>query len=155
MQILDVGAVGSDYRYKWPSGDYESYPHWIDYQTIASDGEHLFRVGFGMRKVYGQDRKRVVVWIDGHPHAEFLGAEDFEHSGDLLSEIRVPGDTGERMCRYPEETVPERYSGLPVVGLPARVAGPGVHNAWAVVANIANHGVLITLAALRRGERNR
>jgi hypothetical protein len=155
MQILDVGSEGSDYQYKWPSGDYESYPHWIDYRSLASDGEHLVRIGFGIRKVYGQDRKRVVVWIDGQPQAEFLGADDFEHSGDLLSEIRVPGDQGERMCRYPEEPIPERYSGLPAAGLPTRVAGPGVHNSWAGVANIASHQILVALAALRRTERNR
>src|SRR5262245_20872125 len=128
MQILDVAAAGSAYQYKWPSGEYETYPNWIEYRVIASDGEHRARIGFGMRKTYGRDRKRVVVWIDGHPQAEFLEADDFGNSGDLLSEIRVPGESGERMCRYPEEAVPDRYSGLPIVGIPTRVSGPGIHN---------------------------
>ena len=84
-----------------------------------------------------------------------FAADDFERSGDVLCEIKVPSDPGERICRYPEESIPERYSGLPVVGLTTRVTGPAVHNAWAVVANIADHRVLFALAALRRLERNR
>ena len=74
---------------------------------------------------------------------------------DVVSEIKVPGNAGERICRYPDEPIPERYSGLPVVGLPVRVSGPAVRNAWAVVANIADHRVLFALAALKRLERNR
>lgn len=155
MQILDLVAIGQDFTYRWPSGDNEPYPHWVQYRAIAADGPHDIRIGFGTRPVYGRPRRRVVIWIDNHPHAEFLGADDFERSGDVLAEIKVPGDRGERICRYPEEAVPERYSGLPIVGLPTRVSGPNLHNAWAVVANVADHRVLFALAALRRLERDR
>jgi hypothetical protein len=155
MQLLDLAGVGGNYVHRWPGGNEETYPHWIEYRAVGADGEHLVRIGFGLRPTYGRDRKRVVVWIDGHPQAEFLGADDFEHSGDVLCEIKVPGNTGERICRYPEETIPERYSGLPVVGLKIRISGNGVRNAWAVVANIADHRVLFASAALRRLERSR
>lgn len=155
MQLLDVSAVGIDHVYRWPSGYQEPYPCWIDYRAKGANGEYQIRIGFGMRSTYGQERKRVVIWIDGQPQAEFLGADDYEHSGDVLCEIKVPGKTGERICRYPNEPIPERYSGLSVVGLPTRVTGPGVHGAWAVVANIADHKVMFALAALRRLERNR
>jgi hypothetical protein len=37
-----------------------------------------------------------------------------------------------------------------VEGLPIRVRNPGIHNAWAVVFNIADHKTLIALAMLRR-----
>jgi hypothetical protein len=113
------------------------------------------RIGFGTRFAYGQERKRVVVWIDGHPHAEFVGADDFDRSGEVLSEIKLPGDRGERLCRYLSEPVPERYAALPLVGLPTRISGPGVHKAWAVVVSIADHKTLGGLAALRRLERMR
>jgi hypothetical protein len=36
----------------------------------------------------------VVIWINDHPHAEFIGADDFDVSGELLSEIKVPGERG-------------------------------------------------------------
>jgi len=42
-----------------------------------------------------------------------------------------------------------------IEGLPLRVQNSGVHRAWAVVANIADHKTLIALAALRRLERRR
>jgi hypothetical protein len=84
---------------------------------------------------------------------EFLGADDYAVSGDVLAEIKVPGARAQRICRYPDEPVPERYSGLPVVGLPTRVSGSGVHSAWAVVANVADHYTMCALAELRRFER--
>ncbi|MFA5355102.1 MAG: hypothetical protein WC291_12810 [Thermodesulfovibrionales bacterium] len=157
MQILDVQAAGVDFVFRWPSGTDEKYPQWIEYRAVSSEGKHhIIRIGFGMRATYGRDRKRVVVWFDGIPQAEFLGADDFEHSGEVLSAIKIPGTaTGERICRYLEEPIPERYTGLPVVGLKTRVSGQGVQNAWAVVANVADHRVLFGLAALRRLERSR
>lgn len=155
MQLLDLQAVGRDYEQVWPDGTREVYPHWVEYRAVAPDSEHRVRIGFGRRAVYGQDRKRVVVWIDDHPHAEFLGADDFDLSGDLLSEIKIPGQRGERICRYGEEAIPERYSGLPVVGLSTRVSGPNLRQAWAIVANIADHRTLCALGALRRLERER
>ncbi len=153
MLLKDVVGLASDWEYVWPGADREVYGSCVDYRAIAWDGEHEVRVGFGMRPTYGQDRKRVVIWIDGYPEAEFLGADDFNATGDVLSEIRVPGDSRDRMCRYPDEAVPERYCAFPVIGLPARVTGPKVHNAWAVVANIGDHRVLCALAGLRRLER--
>ena len=155
MQLLNVTAVGNDYSYRWPDGNTLLYPHWIEYQAVGSDGDHNVRIGFGSWPTYGRARRRVVVWIDDRPQVEFQGADDFNQSGDILSEIKVPGDAGERICRYPDEPVPERYSGLPVVGLPTRILVPGVHRAWAVLANIADHRVMFALAALRRIERNR
>jgi hypothetical protein len=154
MQVFDLQAVGPEFTYPWPGGE-EHFSHWVDYRTAAPDGNHHVRIGLCVMEAYGRPRKRVVVWIDDHPHAQFLGADDFERTGDVLSEIRVPGDSGERICRYPDEVIPERYSGLPTVGLPTRVSGPGVHQAWAVVASIADHRVMIALAALRRLERSR
>ena len=154
MSIVGIKKTGKNFIYQWPEGA-ETYDHFVEYKTIYKDGEHNVRISFTKRYVYGKDRIRVVIWIDDHPHAEFLGADDFEKSGDLLSEIKVPGDQGERICRYPDEAIPERYAMFNVEGLPVRVQGPGVHGAWAIVANIAEHKTLITLAALRRLERER
>jgi len=153
MQLLDVVATGNNHEYLWPSGDTEIYENWIQYRAVSEEGERLVRIGFGTRPAYGQNRKRVVIWIDDYPHAEFLGADDFDVTGDVLSEIKVPGGKGQRTCKYREESVPPRYAGLNVVGLPTRVSGPKLHNAWAVVANIADHKALFALAALRLREK--
>lgn len=155
MQFLDVVGAGKNYRHTWPDGSREPYASWVDYRARSTHSEHIFRVAFGWRDTYGQRRRRVLVMIDGHPHAEFVGADDYEQSGEVLSEVKVPGNRGERMCRYPDEAVPERYSGLPVVGLPTRIIEAGVHKAWAIVVNVSDHRMMCTLAALRRVERER
>ena len=154
MRILRINDVGKDFTYQWPK-DKETYDHFVEYIVMAEDGEHTVKIGFGRRPTYEKDRVRVVVWIDGHPEAEFFGGDDFGKSGEILSEIRIPGDTGERICRYPNEPIPERYAMFNVEGLPLRVQGPGIHGAWAVVANIGDHKALIALAGLRRLERRR
>ena len=155
MQIINVLQVGKDYQFKWPGGSIESYPAWVEYKARAEDGDHTIRIGFGLRPTYGQERIRVVVWIDGHPHAEFLGADDFQESGEILSEIKIGGEVGERMCHYRVDAIPERYTSFSTTGLITRINAKGVHDAWAVVANIADHKAIAALAALRRLERMR
>ena len=154
MRVIRIESVGRDYEYQWPDGS-ETYDYYVDYSGVAEDGQHKVRVGFGERPAFGGNRARVVVWIDGYPHAQFVGADDFEVSGEVLSEVKVPGDKGERMCRYPEESIPERYVMFDTEGLPARIQGPRVPCVWAVVSNIADHRTMIALAALRRLEKER
>ncbi len=72
MQLLDIAGVGVDHIYKWPSGKEEPYPHWVEYRAAAVDGEQRVRIAFDMRSTYGRERRRVVVWIDNYPQAEFL-----------------------------------------------------------------------------------
>src|SRR5262245_46819656 len=115
---------------------------------------HRVRIGFMTEEnVYGRPRKRAIVWIDGHARAAFLAADDFDSSGEVFCEVTVPGTEG-RICRYPDESVHESYAGLPIVGLRTRVDGPGVYNAWAVVANIGDHRVMVALAGIRHVERS-
>ncbi len=92
---------------------------------------------------------RVVIWIDGYPEAEFVGTDDFDKSGEVLSEIKLPSEGSTKMCRYPDDVIPERYRLFNAVGMPNRIKASGVHNAWAVVANIADHKIMIALASLR------
>jgi len=155
MNIIKINDAGGKFTYKWPENE-EIFENYIEYTGKAEDGEHIIKIGFcKIRWAFGKDRFRVVVWIDGIPEAEFFGAEDFELSGEVLSEIKVSGTPGERICRYPDELIPERYMMFNVVGLPNRAKGPYLHNAWGVVANIADHKTLIALAALRKFERKR
>ncbi|MCH7580252.1 MAG: hypothetical protein IIB22_08420 [Chloroflexi bacterium] len=154
MRIIDIKETGGEFEHRWPGGDVETYTSWIDYAASAADGkEHTIRIGKAIRETYGRERVRITAWIDDYVHAEFLGVDDFDVSGQIVSEIKLPGDPGERMCRYPEEPVPERYGGLQVTGLPTRVTGPGVHSAWAIICNIGDHQSIAALAGLRRLER--
>jgi len=153
MKIVKIIGAGEKFTYKWPDGD-ETFDYFVEYEVKAEDGDHKVKIGFGKRETYSMiDRKRVFVLIDGKVYAEFLGADDFEVSGEVLSEIKVPGNVGERICRYPEEAVPERYNMFNVEGLPLRVRSKGVHGSWAVVASIGDHKTLVALAGLRRLEK--
>jgi len=152
MQIVNITRVTPNHQFKWPDGSTEVYPRSVEYRALADDGAHEIRIGFGSRYAYGRERPRVVVWIDNYPQAEFVGADDFDTSGEVLSEIIVPSDGSSRICRYPEEPVPERYMMFNTVGLPVRIKARGVHRTWAVVANIADHRTMVTIAALRRHE---
>jgi len=152
MQIVNITQVTPNYEFRWPGGDIESYPNSIEYRAVAHDGEHSIRIGFGNRYAYGRERIRVVVWIDNYPQAEFVGADDFDTSGEVLSEIIVPSDGSSRICRYPDEPIPERYTMFNTVGLPVRIRAPGVHGACAIAVNIADHKSIVTVAGLRRLE---
>jgi hypothetical protein len=154
MRIIGITGVGSNFLYSWPAGK-ENFDHYIDYRASGGKGEHQVRLGFCHRTTYKRNRIRVVVLIDGRAHAEFLGADDVEKSGEVVVEIKVPGERGERICRYPDEPIPERYNMFNVEGLKLRVKGKGVHGAWAVVANIGDHATMIALAGLRKLERMR
>ena len=153
MQIVRVIQAGTGFSFQWPSGDVETYSTWVEYRARAEDGEHRIRIGFGKRPVWGQERERVVVWIDDYPHAEFFGADDFETSGEVLSDIWLRRADREVMCRYPDDAIPERYVPFSPVGLPTRVIAKGVRSSWAVVANVSDQNTMIALAALRRTER--
>ena len=149
MQIVSLRRAVHDENnsFLWPDGEREAYHDYIEYDAVSSArSEHtVVRIGFGMRPVYGQDRTRVVVWINGYPRAEFLGSDDFSTTGEVLSVIKV----GKKECRYQEDAVPERYAMFNVAGLPTRVVAKGVHNAWAIVANIADHKTMAALGGLR------
>lgn len=156
MQILDIKEAVTNYSFQWPGGDMENYDATITYQAISNDGNHEIKIGYSYRNTYNKKRRRVVVWVDQHPHAEFLAADDFNISGELLSEIRFYDEENDsmRMCRYADDAVPERYSIFKVDSLKRRVAGDGVHDAWVVVVNISDHVTMSALAALRKYERS-
>jgi len=48
MQLLDIAAVGVNHVYRWPSGNEEAYPHWIEYRAVGASGEHRVRLGEDM-----------------------------------------------------------------------------------------------------------
>jgi hypothetical protein len=154
MQIINVIGSGKNRKYRWPGGDIETYQIWIKYFARAESGEHEIIIGYGKRFAYGKRRLRIVIWIDNYPHAEFIEADDYKFSGDVLSEIRLStGDRSEIMCRYPNDPIPERYTAFNCVGLPIRISSKGIHNAWAVITNISDHKTMIAFAAMKRIER--
>lgn len=153
MQILNVNKVENNYTFKWPDGSIGTFDSIIEYDATSEIGKHILRIGYYKNDTYGKLRRRVVVWIDNRNYAEFTGADDFDITGELLSEIRLYDDKdNKRMCRYGKDSIPERYMPFKVDSMKRRIEGNGVHDAWAVVANIADHSTMLSHAALRRYE---
>ncbi|RZB35821.1 MAG: hypothetical protein SRB2_02746, partial [Desulfobacteraceae bacterium Eth-SRB2] len=150
----DISSIKNNHSFTWPGGDVENFDTAISYKVASADGEAEITIGYGYRVTYGTKRRRVVVWIDNYPYAEFMGADDFEVTGEVLSEIRIWDDENDskRMCRYAVDIIPERYSMFRAGSLKHRVTGDGVHDAWAVIANVADHKCMSALAAMRKYE---
>ncbi len=109
-----------------------------------------------MKKVgYRRDRLRVVVWIDGHPHAEFLGADDLRSRGKWWLRLKSPENEAKEFVVTPMN---QSLSATPCSrwrGLNYGSGGKGVRGTWAVIPNVGNHETVIALAGLRRLERMR
>jgi hypothetical protein len=153
MRIIEVKNAGKNHRHPWATGD-EIYSNYIEYIATDEEGDHSIIIGYTIRDTYDKTRMKIVVFIDKYPYAEFVGADDFAVSGDVLSEIKIStADDKMEMCRYPNGKVPAQYIQFQVEGLPNRINAKGVHNAWCVVSNISDHKTLIALAALRKKEK--
>lgn len=148
MQIVKVLQTGQNYEIHVHDNAVENFPLWIDYGLRDHDGSHTARIGFNEHFVYGKVRQRVVVWVDEVVYAEFFGADDAEATGDVLSELTTQKGLEEVICRYPDDIIPGRFRMFNVVGLPTRVKGKYVHQAWAVVVNLSDHKTLINYATL-------
>jgi hypothetical protein len=152
VKIVSFLGIKENFEYQW-FDTIEKYTI-IQYIAIDEEGRHEINIGYTERETYGLNRKRVVVFVDGYPHAEFVAADDFDKTGDLLSEIRlIQKDEYLEMCSYPEEGIPALYANFNVEGLPNRIKTKGVHNAWSVVANVSDHKAMIALAFLRKHEK--
>lgn len=154
LKILSIEDVGEDFKYLWPSQNKETFSHYIEYLGQFEQGDFRVKIGYTIRSAYGQERARIVTWINGYPFAEFIATDDYEKSGDLMSEIKLRKGDNRLMCRYPDDPVPPRYAMFNVQGLPTRITGKGVRNAWAVVANLCDHKSIISLAAMRQFEKD-
>ncbi|MHA1954700.1 MAG: hypothetical protein ACW96U_12220 [Candidatus Heimdallarchaeaceae archaeon] len=152
MKVVSFLGVKEDFEYQW-FDNIEKYTV-IQYIAVDEQGRYEVQIGQTERETYGLNRKRVLVFIEGYPYAEFVAADDFDKTGDLLSEIRLlQADNRLDMCEYPEEGIPSMYANFSVEGLPNRIKAKGVHSAWSVVANISDHKTMISLAFLRKKEK--
>jgi len=158
MGILDVINVGFNYVHRFAGGHESTSPQFIDYRAIDDVALSCWiRVGFRITQdVYGSDRRRVIVWISYEEASfknaratAFLGADNFESTGDVLHELNQPGL--QTMCRFPEP-IPQQYlDALPreaFIEYRSRLDADRVPSSWAIVANIADHERMIKFAAV-------
>ena len=107
-------------------------------------------------KKWGRDRKYVVAFLSNgspqQPLVEFLEADDFETSRELVAVIR--GSDGGRRMYGPGDTLPETYElHFRTQLYPERVSFSGVWNKLVVVAREDDHATILNHALVQARRR--
>jgi hypothetical protein len=93
--------------YEWPDGR-EVY-NAVVYEVRFHGLKHRVLIGFTKREAFQKNRRRVVVFVDDYPEAEFAGADNYADSGLVVAMIRNPD--GKYMKT---DDIHSEYYGMPV-----------------------------------------
>ena len=148
--------------YQWPEGRDRYSPYRVFMGTTRSEG--VIHIGLGetvRKKKWGRDRKYVVAFLSSgspqKPLAEFLAADDYAKSKELLAVIR--GSDGGRRMYGPGDPLPEIYTErFRTEMYDDRVDYPGVWKRVVAVAREDDHATMLNHAVIqgrRRGSLGR
>jgi hypothetical protein len=148
-----------DESYRWPKQRDSYSPYRVFLGTTRAEGAVQIGLGETIRKnAWGRDRKYVVAFLSGgspqHPLVEFVAADDFETTRELVAVIRG-SDGGRRMygigdklpAVYAEHFRTQIYN--------ERVAYPGAWNKAVVVAREDDHATMLNHALVQSRRRYR
>jgi hypothetical protein len=144
--------------YQWPE-TLEHYEHYDVYRgETQREGAVFISLGRAVRPgAWGADRVYVVSFLSQRapqtPLAEFLAADDYAETGELIAVIR--GSDGGRKMYGPAENLPPAYKQFRIATYRDRVHAKGAWNKLAVVAAEADTDVILNHAliqARRRGD---
>jgi hypothetical protein len=144
--------------YQWPDGRDRYSPYRVFMGTTRSEG--VVHIGLGetvRKKKWGRDRKYVVAFLSSgspqKPLAEFLAADDYPKSHELVAVIR--GSDGGRRMYGPGDALPEIYEEhFRTEMYDERVDYPGVWKKVVAVAREDDHATMLNHALIqgrRRG----
>ena len=148
--------------YQWPEERDRYSPYRVFMGTTRSEG--VIHIGLGetvRKKKWGRDRKYVVAFLSSgspqKPLAEFLAADDYAKTKELLAVIR--GSDGGRRMYGPGDALPEIYAErFRTEMYDDRVDYPGVWKRVVVVAREDDNATMLNHALLqgrRRGSLGR
>jgi hypothetical protein len=145
--------------YRWPKRRDAYAPYRVFLGTTRAEGAVQIGLGETVREnAWGRDRKYVVAFLSGgspqHPLVEFVAADDFEDTRELVAVIRG-SDGGRRMygigdtlpAVYAERFRTQRYN--------ERVVHPGAWNKVVVVAREDDAAAMLNHALLQSRRRYR
>ena len=145
--------------YRWPKrrDDYSTYRVFLG----TTRGEGAVQIGLGetiRENAWGRDRKYVVAFLSGgspqHPLVEFVAADDFEDTRELVAVIRG-SDGGRRMYGFGDK-LPTVYSERFRTQLyNERVVHPGAWNKVVVVAREDDDAAMLNHALIQSRRRYR
>ena len=145
--------------YRWPKRRDGYTPYRVFMGTTRAEGAVQIGLGETIREnAWGRDRKYVVAFLSGgspqHPLVEFVAADDFEDTRELVAVIRG-SDGGRRMygigdhlpAVYAERFRTQLYT--------ERVGHPGVWNKLVVVAREDDTAAMLDHALIQSRRRYR
>jgi hypothetical protein len=145
--------------YRWPKRRDDYSPYRVFIGTTRAEGAVQIGLGETIREnAWGRDRKYVVAFLSGgspqHPLVEFVAADDFEDTRELVAVIRG-SDGGRRMygigdklpAVYAERFRTQIYN--------ERVVHPGVWNKVVVVAREDDTAAMLDHALVQSRRRYR
>jgi hypothetical protein len=144
--------------YQWPDGRERYSRYRVFMGTTRSEG--VVHIGLGetvRKKKWGRDRKYVVAFLGtGSPQkplAEFLAADDYAQSRELLAVIR--GSDGGRRMYGPGDALPEIYEEhFRTQMYDDRVEQPGVWKRVVAVAREDDHVTMLNHALIQGRRRH-
>ena len=145
--------------YRWPKRRDGYAPYRVFMGTTRAEGAVQIGLGETIREnAWGRDRKYVVAFLSGgspqHPLVEFVAADDFEDTRELVAVIR--GSDGGRRMYGVGDTLPAVYAERFRTQIyNERVAHPGVWNKVVVVAREDENAAMLNHALIQIRRRYR
>jgi excisionase family DNA binding protein len=102
-------SPASPFSHIWPNKREEHYKD--AFSATANVGGQVRKILIGLSESRKPDkRKKRTVFVDGRPMVQFKAADDFDHSGLMLSIIK----TDDRKHLRPTDPIPPEYQGFRV-----------------------------------------
>jgi hypothetical protein len=145
--------------YRWPKRRDAYSPYRVFMGTTRAEGAVQIGLGETIREnAWGRDRKYVVAFLSGgspqHPLVEFVAADDFEDTRELVAVIR--GSDGGRRMYGIGDTLPAVYAeAFRTQIYNERVVHPGVWNKVVVVAREDDTAAMLNHALIQSRRRYR
>ena len=149
----------TDESYRWPKrrDEYEPYRVFMG----RTRGEGAVQIGLGetiRENAWGRDRKYVVAFLSGgspqHPLVEFVAADDFEDTRELVAVIRG-SDGGRRMYGISDPLPAVYVEHFRTQVYNERVVHPGTWNKLVVVAREDDTAAMLNHALIQSRRRYR
>src|SRR5712692_11095167 len=137
---------GKAFEHTWPNSQKERYSEAYAGSAEIDGAVRSVLIGFTERPSAGRLRNRAVVFVDGRPMVEFVGADDFDKSHKMVSLVKRRN--GKRL--RPGETVPGEYRNLKIEPYRKYVTGAYASSNQAVVCSKNDLNVMVEHALLRR-----
>lgn len=136
---------GIAFEHIWPDGLKENYD--ATFEGTAADGSRnrYVKIGFTVRRSAGMDRRRAVIFVDGYPTVEFIGANDFESSKMMASVVK---DVSRRQVPVGGRLPPE-YSAMNTAKFSEYVKGPRASTNTAVICSADDLETMVKHALIR------